>query len=54
MNTLLIVAGFIGLLAPFLGFLVLFVGGLFMASTVAGWIGVALIALLLVGLANIT
>jgi hypothetical protein len=51
--TLLIIAGFLGILAPFLGFMALFVGGLFMVSTPAGWISLALIVLLFIGIANI-
>lgn len=52
MITLIIAAGFMGLLAPFLGFLTLFVGGLFMVSTAAGWIALALLAMLLVAIAS--
>lgn len=54
MIALLIVAGFIGFFVPPLGFMVLFIGGLFMASTVAGWISVALIALFVIAIANST
>ena len=48
MITLLVIAGFLGLLAPVFGFMALFVGGLFMVSTVAGFLALALIFLLTV------
>jgi hypothetical protein len=48
MLTLLIIAGFLGLLAPIFGFIALFVGGLFMVSPIAGGVALALVFLLIV------
>lgn len=53
MITLLIIAGFLGIFVPFLGFAALFVGGLFMISIPVGWVSLALILLLIVGIASI-
>ena len=53
MITLLIIAGFLGILAPVFGFMALFVGGLFMVSTVAGWLSFALVVLLVIGIWHI-
>ena len=46
MITLLVIAGFLGMLAPILGFTALFIGGMFMASTAAGVAAVVLVVLL--------
>jgi hypothetical protein len=51
--TLLIIAGFLGLLMPVFGFIALFVGGLFMVSTVAGVAALVLIFLLLAAMSHI-
>ena len=53
MITLLIIAGFLGLLAPVFGFIALFIGGLFMVSTVAGVAALILIFLLLAAMSHI-
>ena len=53
MITLLIIAGFLGLLAPVFGFVALFVGGLFMVSPVAGLAALALVFLLFVAVMSI-
>ena len=53
MITLLIIAGFLGLLAPVFGFIALFVGGLFMVSTVAGIAALFLILLLIAAMSHV-
>ena len=47
MITLLIIAGFLGMLAPFFGFVALFIGAMFMASTAAGVVSLVLVVLLI-------
>ena len=46
MLTTLIIAGFLGMLAPWLGFMTLFVGGMFVLSTAAGFISIAVVVML--------
>jgi hypothetical protein len=53
MITLLIIAGFLGLLAPVFGFIALFVGGLFMVSIPAGCIALVLVFLLIAAVSHI-
>ena len=47
MLTVLIIAGFLGLLAPWLGFAALFIGAMFLASIAAGITSLVLIGLLI-------
>jgi hypothetical protein len=51
MITVLIIAGFLGMLAPFFGFVALFVGGMFLASTAAGVTSLILVVLLIYAVA---
>jgi hypothetical protein len=50
MIALLIIAGFIGILAPILGFVVLFIGAMFLASWSAGITSLILVVMLLVAM----
>ena len=47
MITLLIIAGFLGILMPFFGFVALFIGGMFMISIPAGVVAAVVVALLI-------
>lgn len=43
MITTLIIAGLLGMIAPWLGFVALFIGGMFVASTAAGLAAIAIV-----------
>jgi hypothetical protein len=47
MIIILILAGFLGMLAPWLGFMVLFIGGMFLASITAGILGIVIVIILI-------
>jgi hypothetical protein len=49
----LILAGLLGMLAPWLGFMVLFVGGMFLAGVTAGLLGIVIVILIVLVLAAV-